>query len=360
MRACLLGLFVVALLSCGPRVDTPRLDKVTPASIPFGSPERLLLTGSFPPDLSVELGSGSAPSLENRFEVGIGPERAYAVRFLSRDTLEATAPATLPPGTHDLTVTDAQGRTTTLADAIEVIDPGVQRLVFVTSMRAAHPGEWSEPIRVELRDPSGRPTPTALPRTLHVTSDSSTGRFALVGQVEGQSTLELTLAPGDTGVELVYQDATPGYHTLESTSLELAPITQTIAVGRLGPPTAVRFTRLPTAPLVAGLPVALALEVLDASGGPASLPATGTHSSPAQMPGAGRRCSQTCRCAPSPRKITASHQLSWRRVRRRLLTGKRAGSPLARPSHSALTGQITQEGRLRVQTVAPRSISPWV
>jgi hypothetical protein len=264
------------VLSCDSRLAPPRLDQVSPEHASFGSPERLRLSGSFTPDVAVDLGSDAPPSLENRFEVRIGSERAYAVHFLSRDSLEATAPASLPPGRHDVTVTDAQGRSSTLPGAFEVIDHGVHRLVFVTSMRSAHPGEWTEPIRIELRGPSGQPAPTSTPRALRISSDSETGRFARLGQQEESSReLEVTLAPGESGVDLLYQNSTPGYHTLESSSRELPPITQTVAVGRLGPPTAVRFTRLPSAPLVAGEPVALAVEVLDASGGPASLPATG-------------------------------------------------------------------------------------
>ncbi|HEX5747750.1 MAG TPA: hypothetical protein VFZ09_15995 [Archangium sp.] len=264
------------VLSCGAQPDTPRLQAVSPESTAFGTPERLLLSGSFAPDVAVDLGSEAPPSLENRFEVRIGSERAYAVRFRSRDALEATAPATLPPGRHDVTVTDAQGRASTLSGAFEVIDRGVHRLVFVTSMRAARPGEWTEPIRIELRDLSGQPAPTATPRVLRVISDSESGRFARLGQgEEAQRELEVTLAPGESGVDLRYRDTTPGYHTLESSCHELPPIAQTVAVGRLGPPTAVRFTRVPTSPLVAGEPVALTVDVLDSSGGPASLPATG-------------------------------------------------------------------------------------
>ncbi|PTL84814.1 hypothetical protein [Vitiosangium sp. GDMCC 1.1324] len=271
-----LTVLLACALSCAPIQDTPRLDRVSPNSALYGSPEHLLLNGSFAPDLAVDLGSDTPPSLENRFEVRIGSERAYGVRFLSRDSLEAVAPTTLPPGRHDITVTDAQGHSSTLPGAFEVIDRDVHRLVFVTSMRSAHPGEWSEPIRIELRDPSGQPAPTSTPRTVRVTSDSSTGRFAWLGhEQEAQAALEVTLAPGESGLDIEYQDSTPGYHTLESSSRELPPITQTVAVGRLGPPTAVRFTWVPSSPLVAGEPVAIALEVLDSSGGPASMPATG-------------------------------------------------------------------------------------
>ncbi|HYO66912.1 MAG TPA: hypothetical protein VEU33_12585, partial [Archangium sp.] len=129
------GMYFLALalltwvLSCGSTPDTPRLQAVSPERTAFGTPARLLLSGSFAPDVAVDLGSEAPPSLENRFEVRIGPERAYAVRFRSRDALEATAPATLPPGRHDITVTDAQGRASTLTGAFEVIDRGVQRLV---------------------------------------------------------------------------------------------------------------------------------------------------------------------------------------------------------------------------------------
>lgn len=266
---------LACVLSCGSQQDTPRLQAVSPGRAPFGSPERLLLSGAFAPDVAVDLGSDAPPSLENRFEVRIGSERAYSVRYRSRDSLEATAPATLLPGRHDVTVTDAQGRSSTLSGAFEVIDRGVHRLVFVTSMRSARPGEWTEPIRIELRDPSGQPAPTAVPRVLNIRSDSETGHFARVGQEEARHELEVTLSPGESGVDLLYQDSTPGYHTLESSSRELPAIAQTVAVGRLGPPTSVRFTRVPSSPLVAGEPVALTVDVLDSSGGPASLPATG-------------------------------------------------------------------------------------
>ncbi|MFY0562891.1 hypothetical protein ACN28E_03520 [Archangium lansingense] len=272
-----LALLLAWTLSCGTRQDTPRLEAVSPERVTFGSPERLRLSGAFTPDIAVDLGSDAPPSLENRFEVRLGSELAYSVRFLSRDTLEATAPATLPPGRHDVTVTDAQGRSSTLPGAFEVIDRGVHRLVFVTSMRSARPSEWTEPIRIELRDPEGQPAPTSTPRVLSLTSDSQTGRFVRLGQPEeeAQRELEVTLAPGESGADVLYQDSTPGYHTLESSSDNLDAIAQTVAVGRLGPPTEVRFTRVPSSPLVAGEPVALTVDVLDSSGGPASLPATG-------------------------------------------------------------------------------------
>ncbi|ATB30191.1 hypothetical protein [Melittangium boletus] len=271
----LASLLLACALACGSAPESPRLDTVQPPQAFYGTPEHLRLRGAFAPDLSVDLGSDAPPSLENRFEVRIGSERAYAVRFLTRDMLEATAPATLPPGRHDLTVIDAQGRASTLPGGFEVVDRGVHRLVFVTSMRSAHTGEWSEPIRVELRDGEDRPAPTSLPRVVRLTSDSDTGRFARVGGNEPVPSLELTLAPGESGVDLVYRDSTPGYHTLEGSSLGLPPIAQTVAVGRLGPPHQVRFTQLPLSPLRAGEPAALALEVLDASGGPAALPLTG-------------------------------------------------------------------------------------
>ncbi|QRK10662.1 hypothetical protein JQX13_11630 [Archangium violaceum] len=272
-----LAWLLVCVLSCGTRSDTPRLEKVSPESGPFGAPERLTLSGAFAPDLSVDLGSTKEPpSLENRFEVRIGPERAYGVQFVSRDSLEATAPATLPPGQHDITVTDAQGRSATLPGAFTVIDRDVQRLVFVTSIRWAHPEQWTEAIRLELRDDDGLPTPTSTPRTLSIASDSKTGLVALLGQEQtAEAELVVTLAPGESGVDLMYKDTTPGYHTLKSNSGQLDSITQTVAVGRFGPPTAVRFTRVPLSPLVAGQPVPLGVEVLDSSGGPASLPAKG-------------------------------------------------------------------------------------
>ncbi|WP_257460386.1 hypothetical protein [Archangium lipolyticum] len=276
MRFPAFCLVLVCVLSCAPRQDVPRLDKVSPDQTLFGSPERLLLSGAFATDLAVDLGSDAPPSVENRFEVRIGPELATSVRLRSRDTLEATTPSTLPPGRHDITVTDAQSRSVTLHEALEVIDRDVQRLVFVTSMRSAHPDAWTEPIRIELRDPSGQPAPTSIARTLRIASDSPTGRISSLGKPdEAQPELEVTLAPGEWGLNLRYKDTTPGYHTLESNSEGLPSIAQTVAVGRLGPPTAVRFTRVPSWPLTAGAPVALAVEVLDDSGGPASLPATG-------------------------------------------------------------------------------------
>ncbi|WNG43072.1 hypothetical protein F0U60_02410 [Archangium minus] len=273
---------VVCVLSCGPRSDTPRLEKVSPERAWFGAPERLLLSGAFAPDLAVDLGSKEPPSLENRFEVRIGPERAYGVLFVSRDTLEATAPATLPPGQHDVTVIDAQGHSATLPGAFTVVDRDVQRLAFVTSIRSTHPEQWTEAIRLELRDGDGLPAPTSIPRTLHIESDSNTGLIALLKQEHtALATLEVTLAPGESGVDLMYKDTTPGYHTLKSSSprtdqnIELPLIAQTVAVGRFGPPTAVRFTQVPLSPLVAGQPVSIAVEVLDSSGGPASLPVKG-------------------------------------------------------------------------------------
>ncbi|WP_434385610.1 hypothetical protein [Melittangium boletus] len=275
MRTLLPLLAVV--LACGSAPEPPRLDTVVPARADYGTVTRVRLGGHFAPELRVDLDSDAPPTLENQFQVHVGPEDIRDVRFLSREVLEATLPAHLPPGRHDLTVTDARGQRTTLSGGFEVVDRDVHRLVFVTSMRSAHTGEWSEPIRIELRDGEDRPSPTSRPRTVRLTSDSATGRFTPLGGGEPLAVMELTLAPGESGGTLIYRDTTPGYHTLEGSSLGLPPITQTVAVGQLGPPDQVRFTRLPLAPLQAGTPVALALEVLDATGGPAALPLTGVR-----------------------------------------------------------------------------------
>ncbi|WP_309893795.1 hypothetical protein [Archangium sp.] len=277
-RPDLLLLLVACVLACGgPRQDRLHVAEVSPSQAPFGASTSLLLRGLFAPDLVVDLDSDAPPTLENRFEVYIGPERAYAVRFRSRETLEATVPATLPPGVYDVLVKDAEGHGATLSGAFRVIDRDVHRLTFVTSMRSAHPDTWTEPLRIELRDAQGLPAPTSSPRRVVVTSNSPTGRFALLGKQEvvHATPLEVMLAPGESGLDILYQDTASGYHTLESSTLGLPSIFQTVAVGRLGPPTAVRFTGLPDLPLVAGTPVALAVEVVDASGGPASFPAAG-------------------------------------------------------------------------------------
>jgi hypothetical protein len=272
----LLCLAAACALACG---DTSsgvlHLSEVSPNRVPFGSPERLLLHGTFAPELVVELGSQAPPTLENGFEVHFGPERSYAVHLHSREALEATVPPTLAPGLHDVSVLDARGHSATLPAALEVIDRSAHRLVFVTSMRSAHPDTWTEPLRVELRDASGQTVPTFLERRVQVTSDSPTGRFGSPGSDEASASLDVVLTPGQSGVDFRYRDSLSGYHTLQASTLEFPVISQTVAVGRLGPPAAVRFTRVPTAPLVAGELVALALEVQDVSGGPASFPATG-------------------------------------------------------------------------------------
>ena len=228
-------LALVGLLGCGPTLDaTPRVEDVEPRRAFYGVPERLRLHGVFTPDLSVDLASDAAPTLANSFEVFIGTARASKVDILSRELLEATAPPTLRPGQYDLTVTDTQGHSATLPGGFTVVERDVDRLVFVTSMRSAPPGEWSDAIRLELRDPDNQPAPTVVSRTLRLTSDSGTGHFAPLVGGEPARVLEVVLDPGESGVDLRYQDATPGYHTLEATSLGLPPITQTVAVGRLG------------------------------------------------------------------------------------------------------------------------------
>jgi hypothetical protein len=274
----LLWLVAAGLLACGDASqEGPRLDEVSPARVFFGVPERLVLRGAFTPTLAVDLGSDSPPTLENRFEIHIGSQRAYAVRVLTQETLEATTPATLPPGSHDVTVTNERGQSTTLPEAFEVMDRTIHRLVFVTSMRTAWPDTWTEALRIELRDDQGRALPTSTPRRLRVTSDSATGRFARLGDDRADPMLEFTLEPGESGLDFIYRDSTPGYHTLESSTEGLPSISQPVAVGRLGTPAAVRFARQPTAPLVAGEALPLVVEVVDASGGPATFPPQGVR-----------------------------------------------------------------------------------
>jgi hypothetical protein len=271
-----LWLASAGVLACGDASrEGPRLDEVSPARVFFGVPERLVLRGAFMPALAVDLGADTPPTLENRFEIHIGPQRAYSVRVLTQETLEATAPATLPPGSYDVTVTNERGQSTTLPGAFEVVDRTIHRLVFVTSMRSAYPDAWTEAIRIELRDDQGQAIPTSARRHLRVTSESATGHFARLGDDRADPMLELTLEPGESGLDFLYRDSTPGYHTLESSTMGLPPISQPVAVGRLGPPAAVRFSRKPTAPLLAGEPIPLTVEVVDASGGPASFPPQG-------------------------------------------------------------------------------------
>jgi hypothetical protein len=272
----LLWLAAAVVLACGDgSQEGPRLDEVSPARVFFGVPERLVLRGAFTPPLAVDLGDDTPPTLENRFEVHIGSQRGYAVRALTQQALEVTAPATLPPGLHDVTVTNERGQSSTLPGAFEVVDRTVQRLAFVTSMRTAYPDTWTEALRIELRDAEGLAIPTSAPRPLRVTSESPTGRFARLGDDSATPTLELTLEPGETGLDFIYRDSTSGYHTLESSTVGLPSISQAVAIGRLGPAAAVRFARKPAAPLLAGEPLPLTVEVVDASGGPATFPPQG-------------------------------------------------------------------------------------
>jgi hypothetical protein len=280
LAAGLLALAVACTLSCGiVPGDTLQLLEVSPNAVYFGTTERLLLRGDFSPDLAVDLDDPRAPpALENRFTVKIGEVPASTVTLRSREVLEITLPAILATGSHALTVTDGQGRSATLEDALTVSDRKTDRLAFLTSMRWALPGEWTQTIRLELRSNDGQTVPTYEAREVTFTSDSPTGRFAVLGQQEQpQEQLVVTLPQGATGMDIVYRDSASGYHTLSAASRDLDVISQTVAVGRLGPPTRVRFAQLPTAPVMAGAAVAIALEVVDESGGPASFPAKGIH-----------------------------------------------------------------------------------
>jgi hypothetical protein len=272
-----LALALACTLSCVTPGEQLQLQDVSPHTVYFGVTERLLLRGTFSPDLAVDLDDPEAsPALENRFTVKIGEVPAQAVTFRSRELLEVTSPASLPPGDHSLTVTDELGRSVTLPNALTVVDRKAHRLAFLTSMRSARPESWTQPIRLELRGADGQPVPTFLERQVVLTSDSSTGRFAVYGQEDqAQEQLEVTLRQGATGLDIVYNDTASGYHTLSAASHELDVISQTVAVGRLGPPTAVRFAQVPVEPVTAGADVAIALEVVDDSGGPASFPAKG-------------------------------------------------------------------------------------
>jgi hypothetical protein len=277
LAAGALALALACTLSCGMSRQELHLEQVTPSRVDYGARERLLLRGRFSPDLAVDLDDPeAAPTLENHFEVTVGGVLAQPVKIQSHEVLEATLPANLEPGTYDVTVTDGRGRSTTLAQALRVEDHEVTRLAFLTSMRSAHPGNWTESIHLELRSRDGLQVPTSRSRVVVFSSDSSTGLFRVAGQdAAGERELTVTLPPGTTGVEIQYQDTASGYHTLSASSSQLPVISQTVAVGRLGPATKVRFSQLPTAPVLAGAPVALALEVVDASGGPASFPAQG-------------------------------------------------------------------------------------
>ena len=277
LAAGVLALALACTLSCGTSLEEFHLEQVTPGKVDYGARARLLLRGTFSPDLVVDLDDlDAAPDLENTFEVTVGGVLAQPVEIQSHEVLEATLPPHLEPGIYDVTVTDGRGRSTTLAQALTVEDHEVKRLAFLTSMRSAHTSDWTDTIRLDLRSQDGLQVPTSRSRVVVFSSDSPTGLFRVAGQQEAAGReLTVTLPPGATGVEIQYQDTVAGYHTLSASSGQLPVISQTVAVGRLGPATKVRFSRVPTTPVVAGASVALALEVVDASEGPASFPAQG-------------------------------------------------------------------------------------
>ena len=63
---------------------------------------------------------------------------------------------------------------------------------------------------------------------------------------------------------------------------------------------------------------------------------------------------------PSVAVIHAIDNFCMLRFKTRLLTGKLSGVPLECAAQMAWTGQTVHEGRLVVQSVAPKSITPCV
>lgn len=265
------------VVACGGKAaPTLRVDSVEPPRIPFGVESEVIVHGIFEPRLAVDLSQQGQTTLVDDFEVEVGGIPAKVVKRLQTDRLDVVLPKELPVGTQPVTVTDPRGQRVTLDAAVEVFAPAPTRVAFVTSMRAAETGTWTEPIRIGLLDSAGQLTVSPQPVRLQVTSDSPTGRLARAGSLgPGTPSLDLTLPQGVQSVDFAFLDSAPGYRTLTAVADGFEPITQPVVVGRLGDASLVRFVAAPTPSMTAGATAPVVVEIQDVTGAPAGLPSNG-------------------------------------------------------------------------------------
>jgi len=221
-QACLLGAFWL-LGGCGGNPASPivlHLDSLTPREFSYAAdPVILQASGEFIPRLDLRLEDEAQPRLDERFTAQVGDVAVEDVRFLNSHSLEIHFhPRTMGGiGTYPLTVLDPRGLRATLENAVSLIVTQPTHLAVGRPPDKVSQGQWSKPIRVELRDDDGNASrfDGEGETTLSLSSNSPTGRFQLRGERSTQPSIIQRWSPVDfEGFDFTYFDPSPGTWTL--------------------------------------------------------------------------------------------------------------------------------------------------
>lgn len=128
----------------GAAAPGPEIDGVEPSRVPYGSAQEGVIRGRhFLSQVDVDLDSRGAPRVGYEFQAWIGspPQPAAAVTYIDSQTLTLRIPATLPVGTHAITVRTPVDRRVTLQDALTVFAPDAP--AAARGGAAGEPTTWS-------------------------------------------------------------------------------------------------------------------------------------------------------------------------------------------------------------------------
>lgn len=122
--ACGAVLSVSALAGCGERrAGPPRPESITPSTMREGSSAPVTIRGrDFFLGVRMDYQDGDRSHVHETFSARLGTSGLLEVAYVDSGTLTGRVPATLPPGTYDLTVTDPEGREGVLPAAF-VVEP---------------------------------------------------------------------------------------------------------------------------------------------------------------------------------------------------------------------------------------------
>lgn len=221
--ACFKLITVVVGMSAGVHCTTripeaPDLERTIPSRWVEGTSTTLEIRGSnFAVDFDFDFNTPEQSRVEDSFQAWLGPVALESVVYVDANTLRATVPATLAPGTYTLRVMDPAGREGTLAAAVVVESAGV----FQIEDAPGGTGQALDPVAVDVG---------ATVRLYAVLRRNTASAQDLTALWQVRDTAVVTVAPSAPSAHADITGETPGTTVLEVTHSEHGTRTVTVEV----------------------------------------------------------------------------------------------------------------------------------
>ncbi len=192
----LVALALLAAAACGGSSSggpSPTVTSVTPPRGYSGDDSLVVITGTFPPKVTVPQGGGE-PVVDYTYRALLGTRALGSVTWSSQTSLTAAVPTGLAAGTYDLTVESALGERVTLKAAYEVVETSP---FSATATLSPNPAAIGETVALHLSMTNGGTSPiTAI--SAGVPSQRTTDGGLLSGFTQARPVLIDALGPGET------------------------------------------------------------------------------------------------------------------------------------------------------------------